>query len=225
MLLSAAMSADGYIGDAAGTGLELSDPADWDQVDEIRARSDAIMVGAQTIRSDNPRLLVKSEPRRLERMTRGLPANPQKVTVTRSGELDPDSRFFAAADQPALVYTSAVAVEGLRARLGAAAVIVPVPGSDRVDLPWVLADLAGRGVTRLMVEGGAQVLHQFLAAGLADEFRLAIAPLVVADPAAPRLLTPTGLASTGFGGLQLAGVTQVGHMAVLRYLARSPRAG
>jgi len=213
VLLSAAMSADGYLDDASGAGLELSDPADWNQVDEIRARSDAIMVGAQTIRTDNPRLLVKSPARRDERLARGLPANPQKVTVTRSGDLDPGSRFFAAAERPPLVYAGATAADGLRARLAAAAVVVPVPGQG-IDIAWVLADLVGRGIGRLMVEGGAQLLGQFLADGLADEFRLAIAPVFVADPAAPRLGLPLPA-----GRLHLAGVTEVGRMAVLRYLA------
>jgi riboflavin-specific deaminase-like protein len=229
VLLSAAMSADGYIDDASGTGLELSDPADWDQVGELRACSDAIMVGAQTIRSDNPRLLVKSEARRQQRVARGLPPNPRKVTITGSGELDPGSRFFAEADSLPLVYAGSAVASDVRARLRAAAIIVPVPATDRVDLDWMLADLAGRGIRRLMVEGGAQVLLQFVAANLADEFRLAVAPVVVADPGAPRLVAGTGLASGGLasaelgGRLQLAGVTQVGRMAVLRYLARSPR--
>jgi 5-amino-6-(5-phosphoribosylamino)uracil reductase len=204
------VSADGYLDDASATRLVLSDAADWDEVDELRARSDAIMVGAQTIRRDNPRLLVKSEARRRQRLDRGLPANPQKVTITGSGDLDPGCRFFA--DKPPLVYTAAERADKLRARLGRVATIVPVPGQDHVYLGWVLADLAGRGYGRIMVEGGAQILEQFLAAGVADEIRLAVAPVSVADPAAPRLRLPAGL-------LRLAGVRQVGRMTVLRYLA------
>ena len=60
VLLSAAMSADGYLDDASATRLVLSGEADLDRVDELRAGSDAILVGAQTIRADNPRLLVRS---------------------------------------------------------------------------------------------------------------------------------------------------------------------
>jgi riboflavin-specific deaminase-like protein len=213
VLLSAAMSADGYIDDASPTRLALSDAADLDEVDAIRARSDAIMVGAQTIRADDPRLAVKSQARRRGRVARGWPANPLKVTITRSGDLDPDRRFFAEADRQPLVYAGASAADGLRARLGAAAAIVPVPGHEGVDLALVVADLASRGIERLMVEGGARVLEQFLSAGLADELRLAIAPVFVADPAAPRLPLPLPA-----GRLRLAGVTEVGHMAVLRYL-------
>jgi 5-amino-6-(5-phosphoribosylamino)uracil reductase len=214
------MSADGYIDDASAVRLVLSDAADLDQVDELRARSDAIMVGAQTIRSDNPGLLVGSAARRQERIARGQPASPRKVTITGRGDLDVSSRFFSEADSPPLVYAGAVVADRLRARLATAATVVSGQGSDHLDLAWVLADLAGRGIERLMVEGGAHVLGQFLAAGLADEFRLAIAPFFVADPAAPRLLA--GLRPAG--RLHLAEVTEVGHMAVLRYQARSARA-
>jgi 5-amino-6-(5-phosphoribosylamino)uracil reductase len=229
VLLSAAMSADGYLDDASGTRLVLSDAADLDRVDELRARSDAILVGAQTIRADDPGLLVKAAARRRERATRGAPASPLKVTVTGHGNLDPGSRFFAEADGPPLVYAVAAAADTLRVRLGVAGRVVPVPAlmglPDRLDLAWVVADLAARGVGRLMVEGGAQVLAQFLAGDLADEFLLAIAPVFVADPAAPRLLAGARPA----GRLRLASVTQAGDMAVLRYLptgpASSPRAG
>lgn len=210
VLLSAAMSADGYIDDSAAARLLLSDEADLDQVDELRARSDAIMVGAQTIRADDPGLTVKSAARRQERVARGRPANPLKVTVTRSGDLDPGRQFFMEADRPPLVYAGPAAAHKL-ALLRGVAEIVPVPGLHGADLRWIVADLASRGIERLMVEGGARVLEQFLVAGLADELRLAIAPVFVADPAAPRLRLPVGR-------LRLAGVTEVGHMSVLRYL-------
>jgi 5-amino-6-(5-phosphoribosylamino)uracil reductase len=212
VLVSAAMSADGYVDDRAAARLVLSDAADLDQVDELRAGSDAILVGAQTVRSDNPRLQ-PSAARQHQRIARSLPASPLKVTVTGTGDLDPGNRFFAG--DPPLVYAGVAAAAAIRARLQAVATIVAVPGPERVDLSLVLADLAGRGVGRLMVEGGASVLHQLLAAGLADELRLAIAPVSVADPAAPRLVA----GALPAGRLRLAGVTEVGRMVVLRYVA------
>ena len=70
-----------------------------------------------------------------------------------------------------------------------------------------------------MVEGGASVLAQFLAAGLADELTLAVAPVFVADPAAPRLLA----GARPEGRMTLAAVTRAGDMAVLRYLPQTGR--
>ena len=190
----------------------------------LRATSDAIMVGAQTIRADNPRLLVKSAARRQRRVAAGLPASPRRVTISGTGDLDPRSRFFAAESGPSLVYVPAVTAAAVARRLSEVAVVVTAPaGADekRLDLRWLLADLAERGIGRLMVEGGATVLAGLLAAGLADEFQLAVAPLFVADPRAPRLLEgiQPGVIS---GRLRLAAVSQAGDMAVLRYRPGSP---
>ncbi|GAB3902775.1 hypothetical protein GCM10029964_093750 [Kibdelosporangium lantanae] len=88
------MSLDGYIDDATPERLILSGDADWDRVDELRASADAILVGANTIRADNPRLRVRSEARRKDREARGLPANPLRVTLTSSGDIDPEAQFF-----------------------------------------------------------------------------------------------------------------------------------
>src|SRR3984957_12751725 len=89
ILLSCAMSIDGYLGSAAPRRLELSNDADFDRVDAVRASCDAILVGAATVRTDNPRLLVRSKDRRAARTARGLPASPIKVTLTERVGLDP----------------------------------------------------------------------------------------------------------------------------------------
>src|SRR6188472_1253002 len=93
-LLSCGMSIDGYLGSAAPRRLELSNDADYDRVDAARVSSDAILVGAATVRVDNPRLLVRSQDRREERRARGLPPSPMKVTLTERMELDPGADFF-----------------------------------------------------------------------------------------------------------------------------------
>src|ERR1700685_1510949 len=85
VLLSVAMSVDGCIDARTGQRLILSNEAAFDEVDQIRAESDAIMIGATTLRRDNPRLLVKSEARRAERLARGEPEYPLKVTLTARG--------------------------------------------------------------------------------------------------------------------------------------------
>jgi 5-amino-6-(5-phosphoribosylamino)uracil reductase len=220
VLLSAAMSVDGCIDDATGTRLILSNEADLDRVDEVRAGSDAILVGAGTIRRDNPALLVRSKARRSGRAARGLPASPARVTLTASGDLDASARFFTAGEGERLIYVPAREQDRVRDRVGglAGAQVIGVgdPLSDRVDLAAVLADLAARGVRRLMVEGGGSVLAQFLAEGLADELDLVIAPLFVGDAAAPRIGgVPAGAPRRR---MHLAEVRVIGDVVLMRYL-------
>jgi 5-amino-6-(5-phosphoribosylamino)uracil reductase len=209
VLLSAAMSVDGYLDDASDQRLLLSNDEDFDRVDEVRASADAILVGAGTIRADDPRLLVRSPARRA--------AQPVKVALSTRGELDPAARFFTTGDVEKLVYVAESAVEQARARLGHAATVVAAN-----DLSAVLTDLYARGIRRLMVEGGSQVHTAFLAAGLADELQLVIAPLLVGDPRAPRFLGPEGDPAHR---MRLEEVRQVGDCVLLRYtsLSRKPR--
>jgi 5-amino-6-(5-phosphoribosylamino)uracil reductase len=214
VLLSVATSVDGCTDDTTPNRLILSNQADLDRVDEVRAGSDAIMVGAETMRRDNPRLLVRSQARQEARLARGLPASPARVTLTRSGDLDPAARFFTVGDGVRLVYAPSSAALGIRERLAGSGAEV-VDAGEPLSLDAVLGDLAAQGVRRLMVEGGGRLHVQFLSAGLADELHLAIAPVFVGDPDAPRF--------AGEGGgvrrrMQLAEVRRIGDVVLLRYL-------
>jgi len=216
VLLSCAMSADGCLDAPGPSRLVLSGAADLDRVDGERAASDAIMVGAGTIRRDDPRLLVRSPRRRAARAARGQPEHPAVVTVTASGGLDPGARFFTHGPRDRFVYCPAPVIAGLSKRLNGCAEVIDA--GQPVQLGAVLADLAGRGIARLMVEGGASLLSQFLAAGLADELQLAVAPFFVGDPAAPRFAPPGSYPHGPGWPMTLAGTRRLGGMVVLRYL-------
>lgn len=215
LLLSCGMSIDGYLDDTTTERLLLSNDADLDRVDAERARCDAIMVGAGTVRRDNPRLLVRSRVRRHERVARGLPPSPLKVTLTATGDLDPAGRFFTAGPAEQLVYCTSPAVGRARQRLGAVAAVADA--GEPVDLGWVAADLRNRGVRRLMVEGGGMMLTQFLTAGLADELQLAVAPFFVGDSRAPRFVSDGGFPWCPDRPATLAEVRQLGDVVLLRY--------
>ncbi|MDT7712902.1 MAG: hypothetical protein QOG46_1591 [Pseudonocardiales bacterium] len=216
VLLSMAMSIDGYIGDTRAARLMLSNEEDFDRVDDVRAGVDAILVGATTIRRDNPRLLIRSMARQEERTRRGAAAHPMKVTLTRRGDLDIEARFFAAGDSQKLVYTRDPVVTALRQALGDAATVVGA--GDPIDLAVVLDDLADRKVERLMVEGGGTVHTQFLLAGLVDEIHLVIAPFFVGDAGAPRFVHPGRFPQNPEHPMTLAETRQIGDVVLLRYL-------
>ena len=224
VLLSCAVSLDGYIDDASDARLVLSGAEDLDQVDELRAASDAILVGAGTIRADNPRLLIRSQARRQARIARGAPPDPLRVVLTTAGGLDPTARIFSSGNGGRVVYAASQAVADLARRLGQLADVVDA--GDPLDLAAVLDDLARRGVQRLMVEGGSSVLTSFLTAGLADELRLAVAPFFVGDSAAPRFVGAGDFPWQPGGPAELTEVRQIGNDAVLTYrLSRQASGG
>lgn len=217
VLLSVAVSLDGYIDDAGPQRLVLSGPEDLERVDDVRAGVDAILVGPGTIRADDPRLLVRSEARRAERVARGLPPSPAKVTISRGGPLDPRAAFFTTGPAEKLVYSATPARAALAEQLRGVATVVDA--GDRPDVRAVLADLAGRGIARLMVEGGTAMHTLFLTAGLVDELHLAVAPLLVGDPAAPRFV---GAGRFPTGRLRLVETSRLGDVALLVYRPPAP---
>jgi 5-amino-6-(5-phosphoribosylamino)uracil reductase len=214
-LLSCCVSLDGYLDDASPTRLVLSPAADLERVDVERAGSDAILVGAETVRRDDPRLVVRSAACRASRVARGRPPTPLRVTVTGGGDLDPRARIFTEPGSGTLVYAPSGVAGDLATRIGAAATVIDA-GAD-VDLGWLLTDLANRGVERLMVEGGRRVLTQLLTGQLADELQLVVAPVFVGDPDAPRFVGPGTYPWTGPNRARLTEVRQVGDAALLCY--------
>ena len=216
VLLSCAMSIDGCLDAPGPQRLILSGDADLDRVDEERAEADAIMVGAATIRRDNPRLLIRSAARRAARIARDLPEHPARVTLTASGDLDSGAQFFAPAGAGAVVYCAAPKAPKLQSRLNELAQVIPVP--PPVGLAAILADLSRRGVHRLLVEGGARLGREFLAAGLVDELALAIAPFFVGAAAAPRFAGPAVYPHDPGRPMHLAEVRQLDEVVLLRYL-------
>ena len=218
-LLSCAVSIDGYLDRAYGPRLVLSNAADLDRVDAVRASCDAILVGAATVRNDNPRLLVRSPRRAADRVARGLPPTPTKVTVTERAKLDPEASFFATGRTDKVVYCAGERAVEARDTLGTVATVVDAGG--RVTMQWVSEDLHARGVRRLMVEGGRTVLSQFLTAGLADELQLVVAPFFVGDSRAPRFVEDGEFPWGPERHARLAEVRQIQEVVLLRYALSS----
>lgn len=215
VVLSCAVSVDGFIDDTSDRRLLLSNELDFDRVDEVRAGSDAILVGATTLRRDDPRLRVRSEQRQRHRIEHGLAPHPVKVAVSGSGDLPAGLRFWDGGGT--LVYTTDAGRRALADRAGVVSL-----GAE-ISLPRLLADLAGRGVARLLVEGGQSVHTQFLVEGLADEIQLAVAPLLVGDADAPRFVGPGRFPG---GRMRVAEVRPVGDVVLIRYLlADDPASG
>jgi riboflavin-specific deaminase-like protein len=208
VLISCAMSVDGRLDDTSPERLVLSGPADLARVDELRASCDAIVVGANTVRRDNPRLLIRDPALRARRVAAGRPEHPVRVTLTARGDLDPAARIFqpapatfpvtaaradpaatppAAARKP-LVYCARPAVAATRARLGTLADVIDA--GDPASVRFMLENLTEGGCARVLIEGGATVVREVLVSGLADELELAVAPFFVGQADAPAFGLP-----------------------------------
>jgi 5-amino-6-(5-phosphoribosylamino)uracil reductase len=220
-VLSCGVSLDGYLDSATEQRLLLSNDDDFDRVDDLRSDSDAIMVGAGTVRRDDPALLVRSAERQRRRVGQGAAATPMKVTVTAAGDLEPTAQFFATGDCTKLVYCASKTAAQTSEVLSNLATVID--GGPEVTMHAISEDLHRRGVRRLMVEGGGTIHTQFLTEGVADELQMAVAPLFVGDSRAPRFVGDGEFPWCAEHRAALIEVRPIGDVVLLRY-ALSERA-
>ncbi len=206
------MSNDGCLDDTSPRRLVLSGPEDWEEVYALRARCDAILVGAETLRRDDPSLRIKTPEARRQRLEAGLPEELVKIVVSGSAQLDEHLRFFTVgAEAPKIVITCDGAPAEAVARLARKAEVITLPRITAHSIRHVLAE---RGIRNLLVEGGARTIGMFMAENAIDEFRMAVAPFRVDDSKAPHLPC---FGCLPFEGTALKTVRNVGRMTVYHY--------
>ncbi|MCD8073374.1 MAG: dihydrofolate reductase family protein [Alistipes sp.] len=211
-VLSAAISLDGCLDDCTPRRLKLSGPEDWAGVTAMRTRCDAILVGAGTVRTDNPSLVIKDSAVRELRRSMGMEPELAKVTVTRSGELDPRSNFFTSGGGRKIVFATHQTPSG---RIEALSKVAKVFIEEQVTPSAIARRLEALGCNTLMVEGGSDILGMYLGEGNIDLLRLAVAPIVVGDSGAPRLMPPGKYPWDNDNRLSLRGLDKMGDTSVL----------
>ena len=143
-----------------------------------RAAHDAIMVGAGTVRADNPELTVRHV----------TGANPLRVIPTNDGEIPP-SRHILTDGHPTLFAVPSRLPPDVRARLARHDGIGFMDcGAQTVELPLLVQGLAARGIGSLMVEGGSRILHGLFAARLVDRIVIKHIPVIAGATDAPNYL-------------------------------------
>lgn len=146
-----------------------------------RELADVVVVGAGTARAENYGGARMSVAQRRRRQARGQGEVPPIALVTRAGLIEHDSAVLTDSEVPPLVLTCAAAAGFARDHLGGAAEVLDCSGPDphQVDLAVLLDRLAGRGLLRVLTEGGPSLLGAFVGAGLLDEMCLTTAPVLV----------------------------------------------
>jgi len=193
VFINVAMTVDGKIDTFERRGAAISSQRDKERVDRLRAGSDAVMVGGNTLLDENPRLTVKSADLRAEREARGLSPNPVKVGIVSNADLDPAADFLTAGPSRIVIFTTQKTSKQKLDFLRGQGVEVFVHQSERVDLPKTLSTLKELGINRLMVEGGATLNFELLRLALVDEVNVYVAPILFGGESAPTLAGGSGL--------------------------------
>jgi 2,5-diamino-6-(ribosylamino)-4(3H)-pyrimidinone 5'-phosphate reductase len=192
VFINVAMTADGKIDTFARQGAAISSQRDKERVDRLRAESDAVMVGGRTLLKEDPKLTIRSESLRAERVGRGLSANPAKVGVITDANLKTHSKFLHEGPAQVVIFTTNRTSKDNLDRLRSRGVEVFAHASERVDLERTMQTLKELGIRRLMVEGGATLNFELLRLGLVDEVTAYIAPMVFGGESAPTMVAGAG---------------------------------
>ncbi len=161
-----AQSLDGYIATTTGASQWISGPEDIVHTHRLRALSDAVIIGAGTIRADDPQLTTRE--------VEG--PSPVRVVLDTDGRLDARYRVFNDGP-PTLLLCAADAAGG--DRVGMAEVVRVPRAAQGLDIAAVRAVLAQRGLFRMFVEGGGVTVSRFLAAGALDRMHVTVAPMLM----------------------------------------------
>jgi len=192
VFINVAMTADGKIDTFARKGAAISSQRDKERVDRLRAESDAVMVGGRTLLDEDPKLTVKSETLRAERIKRGLAPNPVKVGVVTKAELNSHSKFIHEGGGRVVIFTTHRTSKDQLASLRSQNAEVFVHESERVDLRNMIYTLKELGIHRLMVEGGATLNFELIRLGLVDEVSAYVAPMIFGGEKAPTMASGSG---------------------------------
>ncbi|MFB6173138.1 MAG: 2,5-diamino-6-(ribosylamino)-4(3H)-pyrimidinone 5'-phosphate reductase [Halobacteriales archaeon] len=212
--VNAATSVDGKLASRRREQVRLSGPEDFERVDRLRADHDAVMVGVGTVLADDPSLTVDDPDLVAAREDRGESPQPARVVADSRGRTPPDARILSGAAPTYLLVGGDAAVDPLRTE----GVTVVRTDGRRVDLAAGLAALEERGVERLMVEGGGELLFSLFAADLVDELSVYVAPTVIGGRDAPTLADGEGFVGE-FPTLSLVDTERVDDGVLLRYEA------
>jgi len=191
--LNVAESIDGKLAPIDGGKINFGSSEDRAQMEALRAEADGVLIGAGTLRAEDPPLLIRDPEVRNRRLAAKGSPHPRNITVCSKV---PDNfalmNFFGAPETEKLVFTTELTVPDLReaASRYARIEVVPLDSSGRIDVVEALRRLPELGVRHLLLEGGGELNFSMLEAGLIDEIYVTICPFVFGGRTAP----------TSFGG-------------------------
>lgn len=209
VISNTAISLDGRINTAEGIFTSLGSPRDLQRMSELRALADAVLVGGSTFRNwPHPPL-----PEPAHQAQARLPL--WSVVVTRNLQVPLSADYLR---EPRIRRLFLTRESALRADFPAEAEAVGYAGpEDSLPIPWIVAEIARRGVQTLLVEAGGDLLFQFLAANLLDELFVTLCPKLIGGLHTPGLLGGPGFKLAEVPNLQLLQADVQGDEIFLHY--------
>ena len=213
------MSADGKISTKERKQIRISGNTDFDRMDELRATSDAVMVGIGTILADDPSLTVKSEKRKEIRKNNGYDENPVRIVVDSYARTPTDADIFKKGEGTRIIAVSRSAPKERIKALEKIAIVI-IAGEKKVDLSKLVVRLKEIGINRLMIEGGAGLNSGMLSNGLVDEIYTFVGNMIIGGTTSPTLVDGIGFGENEIVNLNLLSCEMMDDGIILKWCVR-----
>jgi len=214
--LNVAMSLDGKIASFAREMPTFPSQADRRLMDEVRARADAVLIGAGTLRATDHPLRIRSGTLRRKRRSAGRPEQPLNILLSNSLRFPLSGRFFRADDVQRIVVTSRTAPSQRIRQVSSRARVIRL-GERQVDPRRLMGRLVQLGVKSLLLEGGGETNFSFLDRGLVDEIYLTLCPVIVGGKSSPTPVDGPGFLPARYPWFCLDRVRRKGDELFLHY--------
>ncbi len=211
-----AVSVDGRINTRAREHFALGSEHDRRLMDELRARADAVIVGAGTVRHDGHPVVIRYADLRERRVSRGRPPHPVNVVLSRALDLPVRSTFFQSEQTERILFTTRQAPASRVGRFSRLADVVVLPGRT-LRPATIVSSLRARGLRNILLEGGGEIHFAFAKAGLVDRLYVTVTPRLIGGAGAPSLLDGRGFLKRDHLRLELESMRKKGDEVFLRY--------
>ncbi len=182
-----AMTVDGKIADGDRSAAKFSSPQDFRHLEEQVAQADAVLIGAGTLRIHGTTMRVLDPDLIQARVQRGQTLQPIQIVCSRSGDLDPDLKFFRQPVPRWLLTTASIKRKEFDR-------VLQIGDGQNIDWQRAWLELANLGIDRLCILGGSEIVTALWEQDLVDEFHLTICPLIFGGSTAPTPCMGSGLA-------------------------------
>ena len=214
--INMAMSADGKISTRRREPFSLGSKEDRYLMDKLRARADAVVIGARTLKLDGWAIRVRDAGLRAKRRRRTGTPHPLNVVLSTQLAFPATAQFLTHGKTDKLIITSSAASTAKVRRLEKIVEVVVLP-QKRIDPRRVLEILSKRGMKKVLVEGGGELNFSFFSADLVDEIYITVAAKIIGGRAAPTVVDGDGFLAVSHVALELVSSRRRGDEVFLRY--------
>jgi riboflavin-specific deaminase-like protein len=211
-----AMSLDGKISTYRREDFAMGSEHDRRLMDVLRSKTDAVIIGAGTLRNDGFPILMRFEDLKEHRLARKLPPHPINVVLSRKLDMPVSRPFFKGTDTEKIVFTTRLAPAARVKRFQRVAEVVVLPART-LSPRDVLDVLYNRRIKRVLLEGGGEIHYAFVKEGVVDDIYITLTPKLLGGTTAPSVLDGKGFVAADHPTLRLVSSKRVGDELYLKY--------